>query len=122
MKRRSFLVQATALGVGQLALGCSSKQPIVLNVQLLQDSIPAQLLGKFRKTLQQSVKLNFEPEAQLQDLYKRLETWKRQAAEEETPQRWSIPFIGKRRSVIASLVTLGDYWLETAIRQNLIEP
>ena len=122
MKRRSFLVGTTALSVGQLALGCNSQEQMSLNVRLLQNSIPAQLLGQFRKALLQPVRLNFEPEEQLESIYQRLESWKRQAEEKDTPPRWYIPGIGRRKSAIAALVTLGDYWLETAIRQNLIQP
>ncbi|HEY9740889.1 MAG TPA: extracellular solute-binding protein, partial [Coleofasciculaceae cyanobacterium] len=128
MKRRSFLVGASALAVGQLASGCKNQQAS-LKVLVLQDSLPAQLLGEFRKTLKQPATLKFDPEQQLQDLLKRLETWKEQAekkkkeqAEKNNNQQWSLPFIGDKTPAIANLVTLGDYWLETAIKDQLIQP
>ncbi|MBE9125926.1 MULTISPECIES: extracellular solute-binding protein [unclassified Coleofasciculus] len=122
MKRRSFLVGASALTLGQLASGCNSRQQQSLNVRLLKDSIPAQLLGEFRKALTQPIALNFEPETQLVDVYKRLEIWKRQAKTKDTKPRLSIPFITPKTPAIANLVTLGDYWLDAAIEQELIQP
>src|SRR4028118_424655 len=120
MKRRSFLVGASALAVGQLASGCKNQQAS-LKVLVLQDSLPAQLLGEFRKTLKQPATLKFDPEQQLQDLLKRLETWKEQAEKKNNQQEWSLPFIGDKTPAIANLVTLGDYWLETAIKDKLIQ-
>ncbi|HBB34542.1 MAG TPA: polyamine ABC transporter substrate-binding protein [Cyanobacteria bacterium UBA8803] len=122
MKRRSFLIGATTLTLSQLASGCNGKQQMSLSVRLLQDSIPAQLLGQFRKALKQPVTLNFEPEKQLQQLYQDLKTWKQQAQKKDTPKLLPLPFLGQQRRAIPNLVTLGDYWLETAIRQELIQP
>ena len=123
MKRRSFITGVSALAAGQLVSGCNNSQELSFKVKLLQDSIPVQLLGEFRKVLKQPVKLKFEPESQLQDLYKRLGSWKKQVEEKKKPTIWdSIPFIGHKNSEIASLVTLGDYWLEGAIQQKLIQP
>ncbi len=123
MKRRSFITGVSALAVGQLVSGCNNSQELSFKVKLLQDSIPFQLLGEFRKVLKQPVKLKFEPESQLRDLYKRLETWKKQVEETKKPTLWdSIPFIGHGNREIASLVTLGDDWLEAAIQQKLIQP
>ncbi len=122
IKRRSFLAGASALALSQLVSGCNSRQQAALKVRLLQDSIPGQLVGEFRQTLKQSVTLNFDPEEQLQDLFLRLKTWKQQAGKKDTPQGWSLPFIGRRTPAIADLATLGDYWLETAIQQQLIQP
>lgn len=121
IKRRSFLVGASALALGQLASGCNNQQAS-LKVLVLQDSIPGQLLGEFRKTLKQPATLKFDPEQQLPDLLERLTTWKKQAEEKDNQQQWSLPFIGRKTPAIANLVTLGDYWLETAIKDKLIQP
>ena len=83
MKRRSFLVSASALALGQLMSGCTREQPQSLNVQLLKGSIPARMLNQFRKELQPPAQLNFDPANQLKDLFKRLQTWK-QLAEKRT--------------------------------------
>jgi putative spermidine/putrescine transport system substrate-binding protein len=129
MKRRSFLTGASTLALAQLVSGCNTQQRAFLNVQLLKGSIPAQLLSEFKKTLNQPVALNFDPEEQLQVLFNRLQIWKQQADEtkpqaEKKDNRRQLPFsrIGGETVAIANLVTLGDYWLEAAIQEKLIQP
>lgn len=122
MKRRSFLVSASALTLSQLMSGCNREQPQSLNVQLLKGSIPARMLNEFRKELQVPAQLNFDPTNQLKDLFKRLQTWKQLAEKKDDRQKFSLPFVGKKTPELADLVTLGDYWLESAIGQGLIKP
>ncbi|HEY9604475.1 MAG TPA: extracellular solute-binding protein [Allocoleopsis sp.] len=122
MKRRSFLVGSSTLVLAQLVSGCNQQQRTSLNVQLLKDSIPAQLLGEFKKTLQQPTALNFDPVEQIQDLFDRLQRWQQQAGRKDKPQRIPLPWVGGEPEAIANLVTLGDYWLENAIDKKLIQP
>jgi putative spermidine/putrescine transport system substrate-binding protein len=122
MKRRSFLYGASALALGQLVAGCNSRQQASLRVRLLQDSIPAQLVAEFRKALEQSVAVKFDPEEHLQDLFIRLKAWKQQAEKKDDKSQWSIPLVGSKKTSVADLVTLGDYWLDSAIQQGLIQP
>lgn len=123
MKRRSFLVGTSALTLAQLMSGCNSQQQASLRVRLLKDSIPAQLLGEFRKVLQQPAQLNFDPKAQLKDLFADLETWKQLSTSRKRGwQGLPIPFIGGKVPELANLVTLGNSWLEQAIQQQLIQP
>ena len=121
MKRRSFLVGASALALGQLASGCNSKQES-LKVQLLKDSLPAQLRDEFQKGLNQPATVNFDIEAQLKDIFKSLQTWKQQREPQNPQGQLSLPFMGKKTPALANLVTLGDYWLEKAIQQKVIQP
>ncbi|HEY9597826.1 MAG TPA: extracellular solute-binding protein [Cyanophyceae cyanobacterium] len=127
MKRRSFLVGTSALALSQLASGCSSQQAS-LRVQLLKNSIPAQLVGGFRRTLKQSAVLKFDPAEQLDDLFTLLNSWKQQAKEKDSQQSpflpflEFIPFIPKKTPRRADLVTLGHYWLDSAIQEQLIQP
>jgi putative spermidine/putrescine transport system substrate-binding protein len=93
-----------------------------LNVGLLQDSIPVQLVAEFRRTLESPVRLKFDPQAQLKDIYQNLRVWKQQAENPESSQGFSLPLISRKPPAIANLVTLGDYWLESAIQQQLIQP
>jgi putative spermidine/putrescine transport system substrate-binding protein len=122
MKRRSFLVGGSTLALSQLVSGCNRQQQASLDVQLLKGSIPPQMLNEFRKGLKPPVQLNFDPEEQLNNLFERLKTWKEQAENKNSQQRWSIPFIHKKTPPLADLVTLGDYWLASAIEQGLIQP
>jgi len=125
MDRRAFLAGTGVLALAQLTSGCRSGKQADLNVQLLKDSIPAQLVGEFRRGLKQPVTLKFDPEKQLKELFSRLQIWKQQA-EKKTPQQsplpFPVPFMGDKTPAIADLVTLGDYWLEQAIQQELIQP
>jgi len=122
MKRRSFLMGASALALGQLASGCGNRQSTALNVGLLQNSIPVQLLAEFRRTLESPVRLKFDPQAQLKDIYQNLRVWKRQSDNPESSPGFSLPLINRKPPAIANLVTLGDYWLESAIGEQLIQP
>ena len=116
---------AGVLALAQLTSGCRSGKQADLNVQLLKDSIPAQLVGEFRRGLEQPVTLKFDPEKQLKELFSRLQIWKQQGEKKNpqpSPLPFSLPFMGDKTPAIADLVTLGDYWLEQAIQQELIQP
>ena len=107
--RRSFLRAATTLILSAVMAGC--EQEANFKVLLLQGSIPVQLIAAFRKEFNQSRKLVFKPESQLEDLFNLLQTRQGKATQ------------GAGKSPLGSnLVTLGDYWLTEAIKQQLIEP
>lgn len=122
MDRRAFLISVGGLALSQLLVGCNNSKQAKLNVQLLKSSIPAQVVDQFRQNLQQSVQIKFAPVAQLQDIFKQLQTWQQPTAKED--QGWTrfIPFRQSQSSAVANLVTLGDYWLKTVIEQQLIQP
>ncbi|MBD2742900.1 extracellular solute-binding protein [Coleofasciculus sp. FACHB-1120] len=121
MKRRSFLLGAGTLTLSQMLAGCGSSQNPTLRVRLLKNSIPAQLLTTFRRSLKQSATLDFTPATQLKDLFASLETWQNPG---KANQGWgrNLPLITPKKPVIADLVTLGDFWLAQAIEQKLIQP
>ena len=123
MKRRSFILGAGALTLGQLLAACGGEKKSTLQVRLLQNSIPAVVLNQYRKQVQNQAVLNFIPTAQLQDIFTQLQTWQ-QPPVAETRQRFTLPFFPKRKddAGISDLVTLGDYWLAPAIAQGLIQP
>ncbi|WP_199318762.1 extracellular solute-binding protein [Leptolyngbya sp. FACHB-541] len=125
IKRRSLLAGAGALALAQLLAGCNSRSNAALRVRLLDGSVPVQLLRAFQRDLEQQLALDFLPQPQLSDLYDLLQTWK-QAEAEPVRSGWRerIPFLNSNRQPenVADLVTLGDYWLASAIRQELIQP
>ena len=124
MERRSFLLgAASTLALGQLLASCSGQNQSKLRVQVLKGSIPAQLVKEFRQSLKQSAVLEFAPSEQLKDLFAELQTWRQQNAKVED-RRWGIPFplIHSKSDTVTDLVTLGDYWLASAIQQKLIQP
>ncbi len=126
MDRRSFLVKASGLLASTAVAGCSGPGQTELHVRVLKGSIPAQLPGEFLKqaTNASGMALNFKPEAQLQRLFALLQMWHQPVK----PSGWfSLPFsipllYDKSAAAVPDLVTLGDYWLTIAIRQNLIQP
>ncbi|MFB2923610.1 extracellular solute-binding protein [Aerosakkonema funiforme] len=122
MKRRFFIVGSSTLAVSGLLSGCGSQQKAVLKVRLLKNSIPIQLLNEFSQEIQRSASLDLVAESQLQSLFTQLQNWQQKA---EASNWWSnlpLPF-GKEKTIPqADLVTLGDYWLEQAIAEKLIQP
>jgi putative spermidine/putrescine transport system substrate-binding protein len=126
MSRRSFLTGPIGLTLGQLVMGCSGQNRQTLNLRVLNGSIPAQIVGEFRQHLKQaspSGALNLAIETQLQPLFERLQTWKRNGQVDAPNGFGWVPFVGDRTSAaVSDLVTLGDYWLEKAIQQELIQP
>jgi putative spermidine/putrescine transport system substrate-binding protein len=127
INRRSFLIGTTGLTLSHLLTGCAGQNRPTLNVRMLNGSIPPQILNLFHRHLQQSSKqatLNFSPELQLQSLFSSLQSWKQQTNQPQSPEGifdW-VPFPGKsQQQTIPDLVSLGDYWLSTAIRQGLIQ-
>jgi putative spermidine/putrescine transport system substrate-binding protein len=122
MKRRSFLVSAGFLTFSSLLAGCSRQQGAGLKVRLLKDSIPAQLLDEFRKSLQEPAALDFAAEAQFLDLFARLKSWQQKPKPKDWRSQIPLPFIQPQAAAAADLVTLGDYWLAEAIEQKLIQP
>jgi len=122
MDRRSFLLGISTLTLSQLITGCGTNQQPPLNVQLLKNSIPGQVVNQFRKTVTQGGELKFTPVNQLQELFKLLQTWQQPPTNNQ--QEWTryLPFNQNQKSPTANLVTLGDYWLQAAIDQKLIQP
>lgn len=119
--RRTFLAAAT-LAVSQLLFSCSQTRTSASQVRLLKGSVPAQILKEFQRQIAKTTDLNFLQSEQLVDLFKLLETWKKQEkAAKPEPSDFSVPF--RNRPVpVADLITLGDFWLAPAIQQGLIRP
>jgi putative spermidine/putrescine transport system substrate-binding protein len=119
--RRSFLLGAGMLALSQMVAGCNNAQQASLRVKMLRNSIPVQLLNEFRKSLDQPLALDFAPVAQLKELFEQLKAWQ-QPIDPNHHQGLSLPFFKADAPIVADLVTLGDYWLATAIQQKLIQP
>jgi putative spermidine/putrescine transport system substrate-binding protein len=92
----------------------------------LKNSIPPQILDKFRRSLQQPAQLDFAPEPQLGQLFESLQNWKRQAEQIQSQPKTSLPLQARQArsgvTGVPDLVTMGDSWLAQAIQQNLIQP
>ncbi|KJH71142.1 extracellular solute-binding protein [Aliterella atlantica] len=122
MDRRTFLL-GTGAALGQILAGCSSQERQRLQVQVLKGSIPAQLLEQFRRQLKQSANLDFVPVEQFKAVLDLLQLWHKQPPTKDGNwQLPAVPLINPKPPQVADLVTLGDFWLQNAIAQNLIQP
>ncbi|MGB7441248.1 MAG: extracellular solute-binding protein [Coleofasciculaceae cyanobacterium] len=98
---------------------------MTLKVLMLQNSIPAQLLVKFRRELKGEAKIDLDLAPQLKVIFERLVLQKKQAEDKKNNQQKRYDFFslfGRRQTSFADLATLGDYWLAGAIKQELIQP
>ena len=118
LNRRTFLLTSLAAMTTTLS-GCGSSKN-ALNVTLLQDSIPLQLISDFQKFIAKTGQIKLKPEVEIQTIFELLETWQKPA--EKPSAINSLPIIGKQSTQQANLVTMGDYWLQNAIANQLIQP
>ena len=118
--RRQFLVTSTAITASQLLSSCGNPAEI-LNITILQGSIPTQLVGAFRQNSSRNKQIKFKPEAQLKRIFNLLKTWQ-QGEPPKSRGLNKVTNLWRGSSLPADLVTLGNSWLENAIAQNLIQP
>ncbi|MGB6301658.1 MAG: extracellular solute-binding protein [Rivularia sp. (in: cyanobacteria)] len=127
MHRRSFLFGTSTLLISQLLVGCNASKQPQLTVQVLKGSIPGRILKGFENQLQenlsQKVQLKFSPVVQLQELFKRLKSLKKNQTAAQESEGFDISrLFGKSQPKNIDLVTLGDFWLKDAIEGELIQP
>ncbi len=97
LTRRSLLTGLGSILAANLLASCQNNHPGIV-ISLLKNSIPAQLLTKFRQKEDQDRLIDFQIQTNLESLWELLLNQE------------------------ATLLTLGDTWLESAITQNLIQP
>ncbi len=105
MRRRELLQGLSAFAISQMVLGCQSSNPNALQVYLLKNALPPQLLRDAQRAVTDASELRLK--AGLSSLYEQLESWQSDGE--------SLP-LGPR------LVSLGDYWLTPAIQKKLLQP
>lgn len=119
VNRRSVLIGGSALAAAQLLSACRPRQIPRLRVDYLKDSVPSSLLELFQESQVEPIDLRFQTSEQIRELYEKLVAI---ADPRNAPKPWlRIPF----RTYVppqADVVTLGDYWLTKAIREELIQP
>jgi putative spermidine/putrescine transport system substrate-binding protein len=120
LSRRSFLRGAGTTALAASLSGCGETKG-GLQVRLLKGSIPPQITGQFRQQVGRSPSLSFKPEAQLKDLFSLLENWQKKTSNKQNLPNW-LPLGQQPSQNPANLVTLGDAWLERAIRAKLLQP
>ena len=136
LNRRIFLKQIGMAAFAASLAGCSNQEQI-LKIFLLQGSIPAQSIKQFQQKNSSSSLLKFSsesqkeestppslkflPESQLKNLFEQLLKWE---DGEKKPNSFLsfLPRLNQSSVSPAKLVTLGDKWLNSAIKKNLLQP
>ncbi|CAD5963267.1 Spermidine/putrescine-binding periplasmic protein 1 [Planktothrix tepida] len=95
----------STLTLSSVVAGC--KEATALRVEVLKRSVPVQMVSKFRQQSGQKG-VDFVPQPQLNDLFRVLQKSKSSSSTQSSPQ--------------ADLVMIGDFWLNSAIQQQLIQP
>lgn len=121
INRRTLLFGTAGLALGSLLTSCGSTAANALRVTLLEGSVPPEVLKKFRQQAEEPV--NFQVASQLETVFQQLQRWQ---LPPETPAfslRRFLPWAQAESGPAADhLASLGDYWLTSAIAQDLIEP
>lgn len=122
LNRRSFLAGVTNLALASLITGCSEKD--IIKILLLQGSIPPQLIIAFRKKFSESKNLVLKPQTNIKEIFTLLETWQGKNLKPKEESKFSLPSLNlfQKKTKIANLTTIGNYWLNQAIKEQLIEP
>ncbi|MBE9045107.1 extracellular solute-binding protein [Pleurocapsales cyanobacterium LEGE 10410] len=120
LSRRSFMYVTTAMAMTQILSGCSNPGTI-LQILFLENSIPPQLIGDFRKSVDTAKKIDFQPQTQLAQIFALLSNLQ---SDNQTNQNTKglLEKVFDRSTTYPGLTTLGDFWLASAIKQNLIQP
>lgn len=110
MERRFFIQSLGMFSLSQLLGACRQSSQNRLQVYVLKNTLPPQLISQFRRQTQSKLSLNLSLQSELTDLYEQLTSWKPSAGQAQSQ--------GKE----PRLASLGDHWLESAIQQRLIQP
>ena len=119
LSRRRFLQASSTIALSQIFFGCSNSETI-FQVLFLENSIPPQLIKDFR-VINQKGKVNFKPQTQIAQIFELLFNLQ-QDKESNFKTKNLIDKIFNKSVVSPKLTTLGDAWLSTAIKDNLVRP
>ncbi|MBD2111901.1 extracellular solute-binding protein [Nodosilinea sp. FACHB-141] len=107
MNRRSFLAGASGVTLATLLAGCQRSSAANLRLAMVPNSVPAQLLKAFQQLPERGSSVAVTPQDSLLKLYSLLQDWHGE---------------GNELAPMADWVSLADYWLAPAIRQELVQP
>lgn len=109
----------TGFAIGSLVTGCTQAAN-ALKIRVLEGSVPAEVLQKFRKQSDQPV--SFQVVAQMRSVFEQLQSWQSAPEQSFSVRRFLPQAASEALPRPDDLVSLGDYWLTSAIAQTLIEP
>jgi putative spermidine/putrescine transport system substrate-binding protein len=113
MDRRKFLTVMGGASLVALAAGCQSVSVDSLRIAMLEGSIPPQLVQAFKRQLSEEEGVSVIPADSLLKLFELLQKWQQQTLDNEEVAT---------TQPVANWLTLGDYWLQSAIQQELVQP
>ncbi len=119
--RRTLLLGTTGAALTSLLAGCGQAPANALKITLLEGAIPSEVLQKFRKQADRPI--SFQLVSQIASIFQQLQIWQKPPEASGFSITRFLPWA--QAEVVPKpddLVSLGDYWLESAIAQNLIEP
>jgi len=120
VNRREFIFGTAGIALASLLSGCSQAEN-ALRVLVLEGSVPAEVLQSFRGQLETPV--SFQLAGQVRSIFQQLQRWQQPPETDGFSWGQLLPWARSEESPTPdSLVSLGDYWLEGAIAQNLISP
>jgi putative spermidine/putrescine transport system substrate-binding protein len=125
MDRRSFLVSLGTLALSQGLVGCRRKTAL-LQVGLLAQSVPSQLVSKFSSSIGSQADLKIVLASSAERLFTELQ--KNSDLKRDSKRRPNLfesisnLILGAPPTSISAVTSLGDYWLQAAIAQDLIRP
>ena len=117
MRRRTFLAITGGISLAALAGGCQPVAADSLKIALLENSIPPQLIQSFKGQLAETEGVSVVPADSLLKLYKMLQTWQQPTSDDPPDDPADSP-----PQPVVNWLSLGDYWLKSAIVQELIQP
>lgn len=115
--RRYFSIALLSIITAFATSSCSNNRQS-LKILFLENSIPLQSINDFRKNFNRKFQINFQPSSQLSEIYDTLQQW--QLTNNLSKNR-ELP-VTENNTKVVNLTTLGDFWLETAIKQNSLQP
>jgi putative spermidine/putrescine transport system substrate-binding protein len=125
MDRRSFLISLGTLALSQGLMGCR-RNTSLLQVGLVAQSLPAQLVSRFSSSINAEADLKLLLAANAEQLFTELQQNSNPKSEPERQpnflERILNVVLGPPPTAISPVISLGDYWLQTAVDQNLINP
>ncbi|MEB3161271.1 MAG: substrate-binding domain-containing protein [Synechocystis sp.] len=120
LSRRHFLQASAATAIATGLGGCWPNQG-ASQIQFLNQSLPTQLINRFKRQFPQGSGLQFKAIANLKDSFEQLTTWHNPPPPKNNPIS-NLPLISPESSDPAQLITIGDRWLGQAIQSQLIKP
>lgn len=125
MDRRSFLLSLGTVALSQGLMGCR-RNASSLQVSLLARSLPPQLVSRFRSSVKSEADLKLSLVSSAEQLFLDLQ----KGSDPKTAESARQPnlFESISNSILGAsskncpLTSLGDYWLQAAIAQDLIRP